>query len=55
MLNNFASIALLGLALELVNTYIGKFNMVTFFFRMIAYIYSKFLAHLLLNLLLLPH
>jgi hypothetical protein len=29
--------------------------MLVFFFRVFSYIYSKFLAHLVLNLILLPH
>lgn len=29
--------------------------MLIFFFRIFSYIYAKFLAHLILNLILLPH
>ena len=54
LLNYFASFALFGLILEIILTYINKFNFVIFFFRILAYIYAKFLGHLLLNLLLLP-
>ncbi|CAD7945132.1 unnamed protein product [Amoebophrya sp. A120] len=39
----FATFSLLGVVCELFLTYINKFNMVVFFLRLLAYLYSKFL------------
>ncbi|EWS72955.1 transmembrane protein, putative (macronuclear) [Tetrahymena thermophila SB210] len=54
LLYYFSIISIVGLSLEIILSYINEFNIMIFFLRVIAYVYSKFLSHLLLQLLLLP-
>mmetsp|Transcript_24315 Transcript_24315/g.58954 ORF Transcript_24315/g.58954 Transcript_24315/m.58954 type:complete len:213 (-) Transcript_24315:119-757(-) len=50
----FSNIALVGILSQVLLAYMNKFNLLVFFLRLMAYIYSKFLRNLLQSVLLLP-
>ncbi|CAD8071567.1 unnamed protein product [Paramecium sonneborni] len=55
MLNAFGNLSILGMFLQIFLSYTYQFNILVFAFRVLSCIYAKFLSHLILSLILLPH
>uniref|UniRef100_A0A0G4GKE4 Uncharacterized protein n=1 Tax=Chromera velia CCMP2878 TaxID=1169474 RepID=A0A0G4GKE4_9ALVE len=53
-LKMFSGVALFGILGQVILAYMNKFNLLVFFLRLMAYIYSKFLKNLLTTMQLLP-
>ncbi|CAK71502.1 unnamed protein product (macronuclear) [Paramecium tetraurelia] len=54
-LNVFGNLSILGMFLQIFLSYTYQFNILIFAFRVLSCIYAKFLSHLILSLILLPH
>ncbi|CAD8065585.1 unnamed protein product [Paramecium sonneborni] len=54
-LNVFGNLCILGMFLQIFLSYTYQFNILVFAFRVLSCIYAKFLSHLILSLILLPH
>ncbi|CAD8153851.1 unnamed protein product [Paramecium octaurelia] len=54
-LNVFGNLSILGMFLQIFLSYTYQFNILVFAFRVLSCIYAKFLSHLILSLILLPH
>ncbi|CAD8055578.1 unnamed protein product [Paramecium primaurelia] len=54
-LNAFGNLSILGMFLQIFLSYTYQFNILVFAFRVLSCIYAKFLSHLILSLILLPH
>lgn len=52
--HSFSIVALAGILGQVLLAYMNKFNLLIFFLRLMAYVYSKFLRNLLQSILLLP-
>jgi hypothetical protein len=53
-LQAFSYCAVVGVIAQMVSAYMHKFNLLIFFFRLIMYVYSRFLISLMIGILLLP-
>eukprot|EP00742_Colponemidia_sp_Colp-10_P008637 GILJ01009367.1.p1 GENE.GILJ01009367.1~~GILJ01009367.1.p1 ORF type:complete len:310 (-),score=39.39 GILJ01009367.1:312-1139(-) len=53
-LRSFAFLAMLGILGQMMMVYFNEFNLLVFFMRLIAYVYSRFLLSILLSVAMLP-
>ncbi|CAD8045380.1 unnamed protein product [Paramecium primaurelia] len=55
ILDAFANLSFFGMFLQIFLSYTYQFDILVFTFRVVSCMYAKFLSHLILSLILLPH